>query len=64
MRSIVGVALAIVFAAAVTVWVRSSSNHVKSAAPAAEASSIPILPLDLMRKSDKELEDKTVREPF
>jgi hypothetical protein len=36
---------------------------VKSTRPAAEAST-PMLPVELMRESNKELPDKTVREPF
>jgi len=41
-----------------------SSKQVKSAAPQAEASLTTILPVELMRKSDKNLPDKTVPDPF
>jgi hypothetical protein len=63
MRWISGVVLAVIFSAAMATWIRSSSNQVQSTRPAAEASA-PMLPLELMRKSDKDLPDKTVREPF
>jgi hypothetical protein len=61
MRWIFGVVLAVIFSAAMATWIRSSS--VQSNKPAAEASA-PMLPLELMKKSDKGLPDKTVREPF
>lgn len=65
MRTTVGIVLAVVLAAALAVWIGSSSQRVSSteAAPA-EASSTPVLPIELMRKSDRNLPDKTVREPF
>jgi multidrug resistance efflux pump len=65
MRTTAGIVLAVVFAAALAMWIRSSSHHMSSTEPApAEASSTPVLPIELMKKSDKDLPDKTVREPF
>jgi len=65
MPTAAGIVLAMVFAAALTMWMRSASDHMSPTGPApAEASSAPMLPLELMKKSDKGLPDKTVREPF
>jgi len=57
-------ALLVILAAALGMWMSFSSKQVKSAAPQAEASLNTILPVELMRKSDKNLADKTVPEPF
>ncbi len=65
MRITAGMVLAVVFAAALAMWMRSSSDHMSSTKPApAEASNTPMLPIELMQKSGKDLPDKTVREPF
>jgi hypothetical protein len=53
----------VILAAALGTWLRSSSDHTKSTVPA-EASSTPMLPIELMRKSNKDLPDQTPREPF
>jgi hypothetical protein len=64
MRKTIGIVLAVFFVAALGVWIRSS-NHANSGVPAAaEATSTPMLPVELMRKTDKDLPDNTVREPF
>jgi hypothetical protein len=64
MRTTAGMVLAVVLAAALAMWIQSSSHRVRSTEPPAEASSTPMLPIELMKKSDKNLPDKTVREPF
>ena len=65
MRTTAGIVLGVVFAAALAMWIRSASDHVGSTGTApAEASSTPMLPIELMKKSGKDLPDKTVREPF
>ena len=64
MRRTAGIALLVILAAAVGMWTSFSSNQVKSIKPAAGASLTTILPVELMRKSDKELPDRTVPEPF
>jgi hypothetical protein len=61
MRSTVGVALAVILAAAFGMWMRSSFNDVKSTAAEVKASNSP---LELMQKADKNLPDQTPREPF
>ena len=58
------IALLVILAAALGMWMSSSSKQLKSAAPQADASLNTILPIELMRKSDKNLPDKTVPEPF
>jgi hypothetical protein len=64
MRKTIGIVLAICFVAALGAWIRSS-NHANSSVPgAAEATSTPMLPVELMRKANKDLPDNTVREPF
>jgi hypothetical protein len=64
MRKTIGIVLAVFFVAALGVWIRSS-NHGNSGVPAAaEATSTPMLPVELMRKANKDLPDNTVREPF
>ena len=64
MRKTIGIVLAISFVAALGAWIRLS-NHANSSVPAAaEATSTPMLPLELMRKADKDISDNTVREPF
>ena len=55
MRRTASIALLVILAAALGMWMSFSSKQVKSAAPQAEAS---------MRKSEKNLADKTVPEPF
>ena len=57
-------ALLVILAAALGMWMSFSSKQVKSNAPQAEASLTTILPVELMRKSDKDLPEKTVPEPF
>lgn len=65
MRATAGIVLGVVFAAALAMWMWSSSDHVNPTGLApAEASSTPMLPIELMKKSGKDLPDKTVREPF
>lgn len=65
MRTTVGMVLAVVLAAALAMWMRSASDHASSTETApAEASSTPMLPIELMRKSDRNLPDKTVHDPF
>jgi hypothetical protein len=49
--------------AALGMWT-SSSKQVKSDTPQADASVNTIIPLELMSKSDKNLPDKTVPDPF
>jgi hypothetical protein len=61
MRRTVGIALAVILAAALGMWMRFSSNDVKSSALAVKAS---IVPLELMEKADRNLPDQTPREPF
>jgi hypothetical protein len=64
MRKTIGIVLSVIFAVALGMWIRSSSNHANSSVPAAaEATSTPMLPVELMRKA-KDLPDNTVREPF
>ena len=65
MRTTAGMVLAVVLAAAFAMWLRSASHHksLTESAPA-EASTAPMAPIELMKKSDKNLPDKTVREPF
>ena len=61
MRTMVGTALAVVLATAFGMWVQSSSDHAKSAAPAAaKATNTPMLPIALMRRIGKDLPDNTV----
>jgi hypothetical protein len=61
MQRTVGIALAVILAAALGMLMRSSFNNAKSTAPAVKAS---IVPLELMLKADKNLPDQTPREPF
>ena len=63
MRRTASIALLVILAAALGPWMSFSSKQVKSTAPA-EASLTTMLPVELMRKSDKNLPDKTVPEPF
>ena len=65
MRTTAGIVLAVVLAAALATWMRFASDHMGPRGPApAEALTGPMLPLELMKKSGKDLPDKTVREPF
>ena len=64
MRRTASVALLVILAAALGMWMSFSPKQVKSNAPQAEASLTTILPVELMRKSDRDLPDKTVPEPF
>jgi hypothetical protein len=65
MRTTAGIVLAVVLAVALATLMRFASDHVGPTAPAPEeASTGPMLPLELMKKSGKDLPDKTVREPF
>ena len=65
MRTTAGIVLAVVLAAALAMWMRFAPDHVSpTGAASAEASITPILPIELMKKSDKNLPDKTVPEPF
>jgi hypothetical protein len=64
MRRTASVALLVFLAAALGMWMSFSSKQVKSTAPQAEASLTTILPVEFMRKSEKDLPDKTVPEPF
>jgi hypothetical protein len=62
MRTTVGIALAVAFAAGLALWIQSSAHDASStAATAAKAS---ILPIDIMLKVGKDLRDETPREPF
>ena len=63
MRRTASIALLVILAA-LGIWMSFSPKQVKSNAPQAEASLTTILPVELMRKSDKNLPDKTVPEPF
>ena len=64
MRTTVGIVLAVAFAAALAMWM-GFSFHVSSTGTApAEASSTPMLPLEIMKRSDRNLPDKTVHDPF
>jgi hypothetical protein len=63
MRRTASIALLVILAA-LGMWMIFSSKQVKSNAPQAEASLTTILPVELMRKSDENLPDKTVPEPF
>ena len=62
MRTIAGILVAVSLVAALGMWMRHSSNRVSSTVPAAAEASM--LPLELMRKSDRDLPDNTTREPF
>lgn len=62
MRTIAGVLVAVSLVAALGMWMRYSSNRVGAAAPAAAEASM--LPIELMRKSARDLPDNTTREPF
>ena len=64
MRRTASIALLVILAAALGMWMNFSSKQVKSAAPQADASLNTILPGELMRKSEKNLPDKTVPKPF
>ena len=64
MRRTATIALLVILAAALGMWMSFSSEQVKSTATQAEASLTTIFPVELMRKSDKDLPDKTVPEPF
>ena len=65
MRTTAGIVLAVVLVAALATWMRFASDHESPTGPApVEASTGPMLPLELMKKSGKDLPDKTVREPF
>lgn len=64
MRRTTTISVLVILAAALDMWMTLSSKQVKSTAPQAEASLTTILPVELMRKSDKDLPDKTVPEPF
>jgi hypothetical protein len=57
-------ALLVFVAAALGVWMSFSSSQVKSTKLPTEASLTTTLPIELMRKSNKELPDGTVPEPF
>jgi hypothetical protein len=61
MRRTVGIALAVILAAALGMWMRSSFNDMKSTVSEVKASNNP---LELMQKADKNLPDQTPREPF
>ena len=66
MRTTFGVGLAVILAAAALgMWLRSSSNDVTSTVPeaAAKASGTPVLPIEIMRNTGKDLPDKTPPEP-
>jgi hypothetical protein len=63
MRRTASIALLVILAA-LGIWMSFSPKQVKSNAPQAEASLATILPVELMRKSDKNMPDKTVPEPF
>ena len=64
MRTTAGIALAVVLAVALAMRLLSSSHHMSSTEPPVEASTTPMLPIELMKKSGKDLPDNTVREPF
>ena len=61
MRTTAGIALAVAFAAALALWIQSSPHEATTATAAAKAS---IVPIDIMRKVGKDLQDETPREPF
>jgi len=62
MRTTAGILVAVILAAALGVRMSNSSNRVSSTVPAAAEASM--LPIELMRKSDRDLPDNTAREPF
>jgi len=65
MRTTAVIVLVVVLAAALATWMRFAPDHPGPTGPApAEASTGPILPLELMKKSGKDLPDKTVFQPF
>jgi len=64
MRRTASIALLVILAVALGMWMTFSSKQVKSYATQADASLTTILPVELMGKSDKGLPDKTVPEPF
>ena len=61
MRTTIGIALAVAFAAALGLWTQSSPHEATTAAATAKAS---IVPIDIMWKVGKDLRDETPREPF
>ena len=63
MRTKAVIVLGVVLAAALATWIRFSSDHSTESAPA-EASTAPMLPIELMKKSNKNLPDNTVPEPL
>lgn len=64
MRSTVGIVLAVAFAAALAMWIGFASRVGSTGTAPAEASSTPMLPLEIMKRSDRNLPDKTVHDPF
>jgi hypothetical protein len=65
MRTTAGIVLAVVLVAALATWMRYASDHMSSVARAPEEAAVtPMLPIELMKKSDRNLPDKTVPEPF
>jgi hypothetical protein len=61
-RRTVGIAFAVILAAALGVWLGFSPSQVNLNARAAEPSTI--FPIELHSKAGKDLPDTTVREPF
>jgi hypothetical protein len=64
MRTTVGIVLGVAFAAALAMLIESSSHVSSTGTAPAEASSTPMLPIELMKKSGKDLPDNTVHDPF
>ena len=66
MRRTVGVALTVILAAAALgIWIQSAFIKMKpNGITAAEASSTPLLPSELMRNADKNLPAEAHGEPF
>jgi len=62
MRTTVAIVLAVVLAAALASWNRSSDHSMESTP--VKASTAPMLPIELMKKSNKNLPDNTVPEPL
>jgi hypothetical protein len=63
MRRTTGIVLAVTLAVALGMWMTFSSNR-STMPPAVGTASPPIAPIELMKKSDRGLPDRTVREPF
>jgi hypothetical protein len=63
MRTTAAIVLAVVLAAALATAYRFASDHSTESTPV-KASTAPMLPIELMMKSNKNLPDNTVPEPL